>query len=161
MASKGYTSARALLVMVGLALVAGCGTRSPAAAPSAGELMIEWQPGGHGDQGEPEVQIEVRSVVGDEPIRRRIELRAPGELQTRLALPPGVYDVRLSSAVLRPASGADVAADSRLSHVRSLQLPPPQIVLVRAAGTTRARVALAEAATDSWELSMAGAREDG
>jgi hypothetical protein len=137
-----------LLVILGAALVGACGTHTRAAAPSAGELVIEWEP--RREQAEmvvPEVQVEVRGVEGDAPIRRHIELRAPDELQSRLLLPPGVYDVRLSSAVLGSAvlhaTAAGSLATQASAELHSPLLPPPQMVLVQPAATTRARVGLA------------------
>lgn len=156
MASKNYTSARAMLVMLGMALIGGCGTRELAGAPSAvsaGELLIEWQSQPQPEETMPEVQVEIRGVEGDEPIRRRVELRAPDELQARLSVPPGVYAIRLNSAVLRARPAAEVGSVAAVGGAaHSQRLPPPQIVLVRAASTTRARVALAttDAELASW-----------
>lgn len=153
MAAKIHTSARALLVLLGAALIGGCGRKGPASASSvasAGELLIEWQPRPQPGDAVPEVQVEVRGMEGEAPTRRRVDLRAPDDLQARLSLPPGVYDVRLSPAVLRTASAGDEVAGATGGH--SLRLPPPQIVLVRAASTTRASVALGNETRASVEL---------
>lgn len=139
MVAKIHSSARALLVMSGVVVAAACGAGTPASVPSSGELLIEWQPQPEQQGLLPEVQVEIRGV-GDVAVRRRVELRAPDELHTRLSLPAGIYDVRLSSAVLQ--ASPDEMQGQPLG-APALQLPPPQIVLVSEAGTTRARVALA------------------
>ncbi len=141
MASKGYRSAGALLVILG-AFAGACETNAAGTPPAAGELAIEWQPPPEAPEASPRLELEVRKVSGGAAIRRRIVLGATYGRQARLALPPGVYAVQVSSAALQPGAVNEQAVPVAATQ---LQLPPPSTVLISPASTARARITLADA----------------
>lgn len=140
MAPWGYSSARISLAALALALVAACGRSTPAAPGGSGELTVQWQ-AAPDDAAALPLEVEVRGIgreAGAAPFSRRVVLAPPSALEARLSLPPGLYTVQLSSAALPAVSAEETGASSQLP----LALPPPTVVMVPAAGSSRARVAL-------------------
>lgn len=138
MAAEFLWATRVSLAVMGLALVAACNGGAPELA-TTGELDVHWQGQPDSVASTPALEVEVRRLDDEASVRRSLVL-GPSELEARLSLPPGLYTVQLHSPA-RPALLASAgAAGSTLDM--PLELPPPSVVLVSRAGSTRARVGI-------------------
>jgi hypothetical protein len=139
MESNACTSAWAWLMVLGMALLGACARPAPSTAAPVGELALELLTAPESAEQASSVELEVRNVSGTQPVRRQIVLDTAHVQETHLSLPAGVYSIGLSAATLQ----ADLAGPPSIETQQNrAQLPPPRIVLISAAGTTRARVLL-------------------